>query len=347
MQNLKNFVPLGELALCLGLLVLITGTFGPVCASQKREPADTSYTAAVGPVPFTVEEIVWQDGSRGRTINTLVYSPKDMLGPLPLVLFSPGLGGSYKGYSYLGRAWASHGYVVVTFNHPGSGPDVVGPAALTEAIKQRKNVVLRVGDVRFVLDKILAGGHGHPVLEGRIDAKRIAMTGHSYGAYTTMTAAGLVFSYEGNAAFSMPDGRFKAAIAMGTQGIEDRLFGTHKHSWDTISLPLMTMTGTLDGGSRGQDYTWRNEAYEHLKPGDKYNVIIERATHLTYTGQNTENPLIPRKEPKHDPRHYAWIEMMTLAFLDAYIKDNDAAKIWLRSARPDHHTGGEMDVQWK
>ncbi len=314
----------------------------------KVSYGSTAYKPVVGPVPFAVEEIVWQDEVRKRTIKTLVYSPKDLPGPLPLVMFSPGLGGSYKEYSYLGRAWASHGYVVVTHDHPGSSKDVgsLGPAALGKAIRDRKNVILRLGDVRFVLDRILAGGDGHAVLKGRIDSKKIAMTGHSYGAYTTMAASGLVFTYEGNAAFSMPDGRFKAAIAMGTQGIEDLFFGTHERSWDKISIPLMTMTGTLDKGSRGQDYTWRNEAYAHMKPGDKYNVIIERATHITYSGEEA-TPLIPRNEPKHDPRHYAWIEMTTLAFLDAYVKDEEAAKAWLRSEMPARHTGKEMVVQRK
>lgn len=310
-------------------------------------PKGTAYKAVVGPVPFAVQEIVWQDEARKRTLKTLVYSPKEMPGPLPLVMFSPGLGGGHKDYSSLGRAWASHGYVVVTFDHPGSSRDIVGPPALGKAIKERKNVILRVEDVRFVFDRILAGGDGHAVLKGRIDAKKIAMTGHSYGAYTTMAASGLAFTYEGNAAFSMPDERFKAAIAMGTQGIEDLFFGTHERSWDKISIPLMTMTGTLDKGSRGQDYTWRNQAYEHLKPGDKYNVIIEGATHVTYAGEYPEKLGIPRKEPKHDPRHYAWIEMTTLAFLDAYVKDEKAAKAWLRSDMPARHTGKEMAVQRK
>jgi predicted dienelactone hydrolase len=332
------------------LLPLFVAALGVLTAEPARPAGTTSnleaaYEAVNGPYSSSSDEIVWQDAQRSRTIKTLVHAPVGVKGRLPLVLFSPGLGGSHKDYAYLGRAWSSHGYIVVTFDHPGSNRDIFeagGAPALAKALADRNNVVLRANDVRFILNRLFDGSDN--VLNGRIDGTRIAMAGHSYGAHTTMVLSGLTFGRLGEANHPLTDNRIAVSIAMGTQGIEDRYFGTNARSWDTITIPVMTMTGTLDKGSSGQDYTWRNEAYEHMKPGDKYNVVIEGAGHNSYYDQA---PLIARGKPERDPRHFGWIEMTTLAYLDAYLKHHETGKLWLRSNKPDAYTGGEMKIDWK
>src|SRR5215510_6060681 len=62
----------------------------------------------------------WHDARRDRDVPAKIYSPNTGDGPFPVIIFSHGLGGSREGYEYLGRHWASHGYVSVHLQHIGS-----------------------------------------------------------------------------------------------------------------------------------------------------------------------------------------------------------------------------------
>ena len=41
-------------------------------------------------------------------------------GPLPVILFSHGLGGSRNGYKYVRACWTARGYATIFLQHPGS-----------------------------------------------------------------------------------------------------------------------------------------------------------------------------------------------------------------------------------
>ena len=72
-------------------------------------PTDAEAT----PVDLTVS-----DRGRTRDIPVRIYLPTTETAPV--VLFSPGLGGSRDGYVYLARGWSLRGYIVVVLQHPGS-----------------------------------------------------------------------------------------------------------------------------------------------------------------------------------------------------------------------------------
>jgi predicted dienelactone hydrolase len=297
--------------------------------------------------PVDQRELTWQDDVRGRTFRTLAYLPDADIARVPLVLYSPGMGGTHEGNLFLAEHWAAHGYAVLMFDHPGSNIEVFereGVAGLRKALLDRENVVLRTGDVRHVLDELQSGYASQPFLYGRVDTTRIAMTGHSYGSFTTMALAGMVFEYRGDPRHSLVDPRISAAIAMGPQGREDRYFGIDEHAWDDVRIPVMLMTGTEDAGSSGQDYTWRYDPFNFMPPGDKYIVVIEGAGHNSYYDQP---PLIPAGKPRRDPRHFGWIQEISLAFLDATIKADAAARTWLRDGSIARATGGETTIEFK
>ena len=82
--------------------------------------------------------MVWHDKKRDRDVPVKIYYPKDVKGPVPLIIFSHGLGGSRDGYSYLGNEWASHGYVSAHVQHLGSDTAALKTAmtgGLQEALK--------------------------------------------------------------------------------------------------------------------------------------------------------------------------------------------------------------------
>ena len=59
--------------------------------------------------PFSVQDLDWTDTQRDRPVPVRLYLP-ERGGPVPLMLFSHGLGGSRLGYSYLGRHVAAQAW---------------------------------------------------------------------------------------------------------------------------------------------------------------------------------------------------------------------------------------------
>ena len=116
----------------------------------------------------------------------------------PLILFSPGLGNSRLLYSALAQSIASHGYTVVTIDHPHDASVVEYPdGTLTLAadietdaqIQQALNV--RVQDVRFVLDALstLAGVRRLiPSANTPLNTTHALIAGHSLGGATAAQA---------------------------------------------------------------------------------------------------------------------------------------------------------------
>ena len=121
------------------------------------------------------------DADRRRSVPARLYLPGRASAekPVPLVVFSHGLGGSRTGYQYLGSHWAEMGIASLHPQHVGSDSDIWrgNPLELAQRLQtaaQAPEVLARVLDLRFALDQVLASEQG-PL----IDASRIAAAGHS------------------------------------------------------------------------------------------------------------------------------------------------------------------------
>src|SRR5262245_56462669 len=148
------------------------------------------YKKSAGPHEVGTLKLEWKDAKRDRTVPVKIYLPKSA-GPFPVIIFSHGLGGSRDGYEYLGRHWASHGYVCVHLQHHGSDSALwVGKgydqAALRKAASDPKNAADRPQDVHFAIDELTKLNASDSQLKGRLNLNNIGMAGHSFGAYTTM-----------------------------------------------------------------------------------------------------------------------------------------------------------------
>lgn len=64
----------------------------------------------------------WVDTARDRVVPARLYWPaaSTRKSPVPLIVFSHGLGGSRKGYSYLGEGWSARGTASLHIQHVGS-----------------------------------------------------------------------------------------------------------------------------------------------------------------------------------------------------------------------------------
>jgi predicted dienelactone hydrolase len=165
-------------------------------------------------------DLDWHDSARDRLVPVRLYWPASAArsAPVPLIVFSHGIGGSRAGYSHLGRHWAGQGYASLHVQHVGSdqqlwrGNVFTLPGRLQQAT-QESEAIARVADMRYALDRLLAGERGAGIDSSRIDSSRIVAAGHSYGAMTAMLAAGARVE-RGGRALALRDPRIRAAILM-------------------------------------------------------------------------------------------------------------------------------------
>lgn len=143
---------------------------------------DCWYPALGGDRPRSVYELL---PGVGFTASALA-DPEPAPGPHPLLVFSHGRSGTRSSYAMLCEGLAARGYVVVAPDHPG---DTLTDWFLGTAVDDTTNEVQRAGDVRFVLDAALDSQDGLEAL-GTVDATRVALAGHSYGAHTAFAVAG-------------------------------------------------------------------------------------------------------------------------------------------------------------
>jgi predicted dienelactone hydrolase len=105
-------------------------------------------------------------------------------GPWPLVVFSHGYGGIRFQSFFLTEHLASHGFVVAAPDHPGNTLLDFGQLGDDEATAQ--SAMDRPIDVRVTADRAIAG----ELVPGvAVDATRVAITGHSFGGWTSLEAA--------------------------------------------------------------------------------------------------------------------------------------------------------------
>jgi predicted dienelactone hydrolase len=299
----------------------------PVPAPAKDKPEYKK-----GPGPHEVKTILydWQDAKRGRAVPVKIYYPADLQAPAPLVVFSHGLGGTREGYEYLGRHWASYGYISLHIQHIGSDDAVWrGQEHPMQAIRQAairpENAVNRVRDVSFVLDEMtrLKGAPG--LFQGCVDLDKIGLAGHSFGANTTLVAAGQVFLLPGNRTVGFAEARIKAAIPMSapvplSRDDLDYVFGA-------INVPCLHMTGTLDDSPIGETSAAdRRLPFDHIVGSEQYLVIFNGGDHMIFSGRPRSAGAL---QAKNDAAFQDIIRQATTAFWDAYLMGDARAKSWL------------------
>lgn len=330
--------------------MLSAGASG-VCAKDgyKKEPGP--YRTA------SIEKLVLKDKEQ-RTLQVTVRAPM-VSGTdskaFPLVIFSHGAGGDSGAFPDLCSHWASYGYVVVNPTHPDSVKLRLkqGEAFNPLDIGLRQQVVGRVSlrerhaDVRQILDSVkdidaaLSGKTG-----AKIDGKAIALAGHSAGAMTTQTLAGAKMQAGlGGRMVGTSEPRIKAFIVISGQGADSYRF--NKDSWKEITSPMLVIAGSKDT-SPVEDFPpeSRKHPYEYARPGDKYLVYIEGATHGSYAGKSTSR-ILGESPPKNIDYITDVTGFATLAFLDRYLKDEKGAKDYLESDALEGYPGGKLDYSRK
>jgi predicted dienelactone hydrolase len=248
------------------------------------------------------------------------------------VLFSHGLGGSREGSAYLGEHWSARGFVVVVVQHPGSDDAVwrdAPPAERMAAMQKAanlQNTLLRFGDIPAVIDQLERWNRSSETpLAGRLDLKRIGMSGHSFGAVTTQGVSGQRTAL---GAASFTDTRIKAALAMSPSS--PRNGGDLKRAFGGVAIPWLLMTGTNDVALIGDaDVGSRLAVFPALPPGGKYELVLNGAEHSAFSDR-----ALPGDKERRNPNHHRAILALSTAFWDAWLREDADARAWLDGSGP-------------
>ena len=291
---------------------------------------------AAAPEPLAVDE-VWKDTNRQRDIPVKVRWPDaGAAGASPIVLFSHGLGGSREGGAVWGRAWAAAGFVVVHVQHPGSDLPAVRAAvgSLTDHVGLRslgsaQQLLARLQDIRFVLDEITR--RHHSAAPGWVNARptAVGMSGHSFGAHTTLGMAGQ--RYPGMAAMDEP--RLAAFIALSPSV---PVAGDATAAFAQLTRPVLCLTGTRDGDVVGNGATpdRRMAVFAALPAGHKAQLVLHDADHMTFGGQADRiSGIVPREPVSRtlQARHHALVAAVTTDWWRATLLGDAVAQAHLAS----------------
>lgn len=305
--------PLCSVALSIALAI---GWGAGGCAAAGPPPA------AVAQASVVVSLGEWIDPTRqGRVVPYKLYMPAGD-GPFPVVIHSHGLGGSRETSTYILEAIAASGIAVFAIQHPGSDTSILpaGNLAGVTAADLRMApgaAANRFADLPFVVRQLDVMSAEGP-LKGRLDMTRLGMSGHSFGALSTLVAVGQ--SVGGVAAPELREPRIDAAIVYSPNKPRNMEAGP---ALAGISTPMLHFTGTEDTSPVDLERTpWeRTIPFQTITGADQYLVWLLGGDHRVFSGRR----LVARQLKPSDPEHMRLIVENTVLFWRAYLLDDRAA----------------------
>ncbi len=197
---------------------------------------------------------------------------------------------------------------------------VGGP--LSQMTSDPANLENRPRDISFVLDRVASDTE----FAARADMARVGVAGHSFGAYTSLAAAGLRVQVSGQPR-AWPDPRVKAVVAMSPQG--RGVMGIYDGSWDEVRVPVLCITGTKDMGQGQRAAGWRRDILGHIQAPTTF-IEITDANHMTFAmnkdGVSDSQRL---RGGTYNDEHNRLIRLSVTAFLDAQVRGDDTAKAFV------------------
>jgi predicted dienelactone hydrolase len=292
-------------------------------------PCNASYTVQ------TVDSMTLHDWQRQRDIPIKIYYPLGV-SHAPLIIFSHGYGSDKNGYTYLAQGWASAGYVVILPTHHG-GDRQAALAGGFSAMFHGESVVTvaqledNAHDISFIISSLNDISRQAPELAGAIDSQRIGVAGHSMGAGTTLVVAGATLP--GGSSLAR-DSRPLAFVAISPQGMYTN---EDAHRWDGVTRPTLTMYGSNDIGEQHQPSSWRRDPFDHMPPGNKYNLVVDGANHFSFADEAklpAVAAMLAQGQTHSIDQIHNFVVGATLVFWNAYLKNDPAALSALRSGKP-------------
>lgn len=296
------------------------------------EPVD-GYKLETGPLAVSeVSGIVLHDAKRNKDLHVRVFYPV-AAGKYPVIVFSHGAGGSQNCCESLTRHWATYGYITLQPTHDDSVTErrstgdegLRFPEAVREALKTPALWESRPQDISFLLDSLPELQKRVAGLTDKVDVSRIGVAGHSMGAYTAEALGGALVDLPRRVNTSFADSRARAVLCLSPQGPGQ--FGLSSHSFEKMTLPFMGITGSLDNLGPLANAAWHKAPFDRSPAGDKFELFIQGANHMSFI---TDETLIATRSSRA-AAILGYTNSASLAFWDAYLKNDSAAKQFLQS----------------
>ena len=266
------------------------------------------------------------DAQRARAVPLRLYWPTRRASDaaVPLIVFSHGIGGSRRGYSYLGRHWAAQGWASLHVQHVGSDSTLwrgnpFGVFGRLRDAAQEHEAVDRVKDLHFALDALQAMPMG-----AGIDPSRIVVAGHSYGANTALLALGARVA-RGDRWLQFRDPRFAAGVIISAPPF----YGEHDLAavLSPVSVPTLHVTATQDViqiPGYHSDAADRLAVFDAVADPRKLLVVYEGGSHSMFTDRGVTGGVTLNPQVKTATKE------LTLAFFrHTFDHDVSALVSWL------------------
>ncbi|GAA4418628.1 hypothetical protein [Acidovorax lacteus] len=314
------------------------------CASHNAPARSTTATDLEGD-GWTALEADWHDATRARDVPVRLYLPQRAAavsypptavlqagtGALPLVVFSHGIGGSRRGYRYLGQHWAQQGFASLHVQHVGSDQRLWRAGSLwslperLQTAAQTAEALDRAYDVRFALDTLLTSAWAAVV-----DASRMAVAGHSYGANTALLLTGARVERPGQPS-DLRDPRLRGAVLISAPPLYGE--ADPQRILSPVQVPTLHITAT-DDVIRVPGYyspaADRVAVYEQVGSPHKTLAVFSGGSHSMFTDRlRTGGAAL-------NPRVKQATQALTTAFLDGLLRQGKppALQDWAHQHAP-------------
>ena len=316
-------------------------------SEQEKALLLTLATQARQPGPYQVSR---QQLSASAPIPADIYLPS-LQGQLqrnrPTVIISHGLGNDRTSYAYLGQHLASHGFVVLNVEHPGSNAAQINALLVGRSadVVANEEFIDRPQQISTLLNYLEREATQYGNL---INFAQVGVVGQSFGGYTALALAGANLDFEvlrescppsslslnaslllqcqagqlaepNETTLSLQDGRVRAAIAINP--ITSVLFG--EESMGQITTPTMIVSSGADTVAPALQeqlvpFTW-------LTQPERYLLLMRQGTHfstIAVTETGSEAFDLPTEIIGPDPElAQDYLNASSLAFLTTHLSD--------------------------
>lgn len=320
---------------------LLAALLSLIVAAAQSLAADVDY-AAPGSFAVRQVDVSWTDPTRGRELPLRLRLPESSQ-RLPAIVFSHGLGGSTGGGLEWSEQWASRGFAVIHVQHPGSDESLWKDKPVNERMTSLRSganleqFLVRIADIKFVVAELGRRQAAGDALAGRIDLDRLGMSGHSFGAVTTLYLGGqrpaphVALGQDG----AMSEPRFKAFLPFSPQASA----GDATRQFAHFTRPALMITGTLDGQpfpGFGATVAQRLVPFDVMAAtGNKFLLVVNQADHMYFNGTRGLRDIgAPGREGVDfaavEQGGYRLIKAVSTAYWLAYLAGDAVALRWLK-----------------
>lgn len=299
----------------------------------------------------------------GQSVEVALQAPATA-GPVPLIIYLPGLGEAATAGEQWRRAWAQAGYAVLSVQDQNDGPDIYA-SGLALAGDFHSLAAYRYADsalqrrlvtVQKVISEARSRAAKGDAQLAAIDWNQVVFAGFDLGAQTAVAMA------MNPAAVQVQPKALLLLSPYAEAGADPAQFAK-------VTVPVLSLTGQNDE----DPFNWVNTYHLRQVVGDSVNVAgsyqvdLNRATHKTLSGTelvsapkpDSKTARLPEAtdsgskqahgggkgrsrgapsrgangpsagEPPTDPKQVAAIQAISLAFLDSQLKRAPGAADWL------------------